>query len=784
MAKLLMIKPASGDSSAAIFSDANSSSEILDNVNTGTMLKVVGSSGNFYNVEYDNHIPDVLTGGTEMTGTVVAYPSISMYSDLSKSTVIGTINNGTPCEILEDLHPIMLKISAETTDGLQSGYVEMKYVYCDKESEEIATFAMRRTVTYNTRTTKTIDELAKEVIAGKWGNGSDRKNRLTAAGYDYSAVQSRVNELMGKSSSSSSTTKTGTVVKCSSLLNVRSGPSTSYSKVGTIKLGEKVTIYETRSGWHKISNTEERWVSGNYIQVDGTNTQASVSKTDGTIVSDSSSGSSSSDGDDWSSYFATYSDSVFTAGDEYYRVLADKYSYALGSPPKYNKDIDVRYTENITSGTGRVVNKTILSNPAILSICPGKVKMFPNLFGTEQSSAFTAIKEAASGNSKLLEKITDQDPGRFSGRLYRFTADTAEYAKYLNALCRAVALMLGIGDELMPNTTTKLKNFDYAYWTVRKSYSPDAAASSDSDKSIFRAFWDGLVKVGHKIESAAMDDTTYINFFLNGNETTISESMTTSVSEGPLSGLMSEISSIGAKLNYFTNSGFDSSDSDVIDAINSVFGTEGGVVDGLMTLASNFMKGGRMVLPKMVEGSQYDRTISCSMRFVSPYGHKYAVFLNCLVPLCHIIAMAFPRQLSDNMYQYPFLVKCAQIGNFTCDLGVINNVTITRGGQDETSWTIDTLSTEWDVQIEIVPLVNELMITSSSHPVLFCQNEMLLSYLSNFCGFDMLANNLETKVEMMTRFIDNRILDIPHSIDNKISDTLYNTLHKYFELSW
>ena len=44
--------------------------------------------------------------------------------------------------------------------------------------------------------TKSIDELSREVIAGKWGNGTDRKNRLTAAGYNYSAVQARVNELL------------------------------------------------------------------------------------------------------------------------------------------------------------------------------------------------------------------------------------------------------------------------------------------------------------------------------------------------------------------------------------------------------------------------------------------------------------------------------------------------------------------------------------------------------------------------------------------------------------
>lgn len=43
---------------------------------------------------------------------------------------------------------------------------------------------------------KTVDELAQEVIQGLWGNGDDRKNGLTAAGYDYNAVQARVNALL------------------------------------------------------------------------------------------------------------------------------------------------------------------------------------------------------------------------------------------------------------------------------------------------------------------------------------------------------------------------------------------------------------------------------------------------------------------------------------------------------------------------------------------------------------------------------------------------------------
>ena len=45
-------------------------------------------------------------------------------------------------------------------------------------------------------TKKSVDTIASEVIRGNWGNGDERKKKLTAAGYDYSAVQKKVNELL------------------------------------------------------------------------------------------------------------------------------------------------------------------------------------------------------------------------------------------------------------------------------------------------------------------------------------------------------------------------------------------------------------------------------------------------------------------------------------------------------------------------------------------------------------------------------------------------------------
>lgn len=70
-------------------------------------------------------------------------------------------------------------------------------------------FGLPKYTTQSTQSTSTtkkdITTIAKEVLAGQWGNGDDRKNRLTSAGYDYATVQAKVNELA--SGKTSTTTK-------------------------------------------------------------------------------------------------------------------------------------------------------------------------------------------------------------------------------------------------------------------------------------------------------------------------------------------------------------------------------------------------------------------------------------------------------------------------------------------------------------------------------------------------------------------------------------------------
>lgn len=49
---------------------------------------------------------------------------------------------------------------------------------------------------YDSKISKSLEEITKEVIAGKWGNGNERKTALTKAGYDYTTIQSLVNKLL------------------------------------------------------------------------------------------------------------------------------------------------------------------------------------------------------------------------------------------------------------------------------------------------------------------------------------------------------------------------------------------------------------------------------------------------------------------------------------------------------------------------------------------------------------------------------------------------------------
>lgn len=101
------------------------------------------------------------------------------YRDKPSGNIRGAYKNGTLVRYV---------VGSETKTG---GYTWVKmdngfYIAKDYLSEKKP----------STTTKKSNTEIAKEVIAGKWGNGEERVKKLTAAGYNASEVQKEVNKLL------------------------------------------------------------------------------------------------------------------------------------------------------------------------------------------------------------------------------------------------------------------------------------------------------------------------------------------------------------------------------------------------------------------------------------------------------------------------------------------------------------------------------------------------------------------------------------------------------------
>lgn len=107
---------------------------------------------------------------------------------------------------------------------------------------------------------KTVEQLAQEVLDGVWGNGQERKDKLEAAGYDYQAVQTAVNALYAGQTSVASRKVT---VTASIGLNCRKEPNTSSAVVKAYPYGTTLTITKEQSGW---GYTGDGWVSLEYVK--------------------------------------------------------------------------------------------------------------------------------------------------------------------------------------------------------------------------------------------------------------------------------------------------------------------------------------------------------------------------------------------------------------------------------------------------------------------------------------------------------------------------------------
>lgn len=141
------------------------------------------------------------TSGKEYTGTVfggtyrcnAGVVNVRIAPSTS-ATIVATYKNGQTVE-LDDWYTVADGYVWGRYTGATSG--QKRYVAIGKPTGKPESGDLFVRVASTTPSaTKSIDQIAREVIAGKWGNDPQRTQKLTAAGYDAAAVQKRVNQLL------------------------------------------------------------------------------------------------------------------------------------------------------------------------------------------------------------------------------------------------------------------------------------------------------------------------------------------------------------------------------------------------------------------------------------------------------------------------------------------------------------------------------------------------------------------------------------------------------------
>lgn len=141
----------------------------------------------------------------------------------------------------------------------------------------------------------------------------------------------------------------------------------------------------------------------------------------------------------------------------------------FGVPYQFMESVDPRVSD-ISTTVGAHFTKNILYDAPFVTIIPGEPAYLRA--GNNQSIVNKFINAASLGT---VGKSSEDNL-----RFYDFKGNYFEYMKYVNNLCRACAVLLGIGDRTFGNSTTALKNYDWRnyHWNGRGYLNADTTYGS------------------------------------------------------------------------------------------------------------------------------------------------------------------------------------------------------------------------------------------------------------------------------------------------------------------
>lgn len=456
----------------------------------------------------------------------------------------------------------------------------------------------------------------------------------------------------------------------------------------------------------------------------------------------------------------------------------------FGIPHQFLPSADPRIDgTNKTASIGRVYTCKILEPIPLLLITPG-TPVFMSKYSKKQRQSVIEYYLGSTNIAKsTIESLIDNGGGKYYSLRYNYT----EYFEYVNAMLRSAAFYLKINDVKVDGK--KLGSYNWLYSNT-KGFGADPNTAKNTD------LWghEGLFKyLGPHAGT--------LPFYVNA-ETSISDSFSNSTTQPSVASLANGLSDKGREINYllgnvsgFVGKSFDKFTQDSSDGksladsientqnmINGILGSGVSSILGRITgAAETLIAGGKMIFPDIWESSDYSRSYSVTMKLVSPSGDKLSIYLNILVPIYHLLGLCLPRASTQDGYFSPFLVRCYYKGLFNVDMGLITDLTVTKGTDGE--WTVDGLPTVAEVSITIKDLYTNLTMSKGGAG----KNEILknvseLDYIANSCGINVNEPDVRRNVEMYIALgFTNKIKDkVTIGIFGKASQWFNNKITKIF----
>lgn len=247
---------------------------------------------------------------------------------------------------------------------------------------------------------------------------------------------------------------------------------------------------------------------------------------------------------------------------------------------------------------------------------------------------------------------------------------------------------------------------------------------------------------------------------------------------------------IGAEVAFITNS---DADLGMIEGLTGFLGstidgvaaslegivksTAGGFTSNLFSGAINSIKGQKMIYPEIYKSSKSHMDYQFSITLTSPYGDMYNYYMNIIVPLLHLIALAAPRMVTANTITSPYLVQAWIPGMCTCQLGIIENMSITKNPTQK-HVSVNGFPLTVKVEFTIKELYNAMSISPANDPASFLFNETLNDYMANLAGLapsiDTYTNQRKAMFKNLNDYIANGtiIQDVANDIITKIEDSI------------